>query len=218
MTPINVFIGFDSRQPLAFQVAAHSVWKTSGCSVSVTRLDLRHLPVGRRGLTEFTYSRFLAPWLCAYKGMSVFLDSDVLVREDVVELLGYAMAYPKTPVFVVKGPRKFEWASLMVFNNPLCQMLTPAYVENRRLNPLAFPWAHTVGELPKEWNHLVGYDVPNPEAKLVHFTQGIPIWPETKECEFAAEWHAAAREMNSSVSFESLMGRSVHVAHMKVGA
>ena len=78
------------------------------------------------------------------------------------------------------------------------------------MNPLAFPWAHTVGELPKDWNHLVGYDAPNPDAKLVHFTQGLPIWPETQHCEYADEWHAAMKDSQSSVSFDALMGRSVH--------
>lgn len=186
--------------------------------MSITRLMLEKLPITRTGLTAFTYTRFLAPYLCDWKGVSIFLDSDVLVRGDLAELLAYPLMEPKTPVFVVKSSKKFEWASVMVFNNPLCQMLKPAYIENKHLQPLAFPWANTIGELPKEWNHLVGYDAPNPNAKLVHFTQGIPIWPETKDCEYADEWRAMANQSMSSVSFEALMGKSVHVQHMKVGA
>lgn len=219
MTPIHVFIGYDSRQPIAYQVAAHSVWKNASAPVSLTRLDLSKLPVTRRGLTEFTYSRFLAPYLCDYKGTSIFLDSDVLVRGDVVELLAHPLAEPKTPVFAVRGPRKFEWASVMVFNNPLCQMLTPEYVDNPKLNPLGFVWAHTVGALPSLWNHLVGYDAPNPDAKLVHFTQGIPVWTETEHSEFADEWHATMKASMSTCSFDALMGQSVHpLARQKVGA
>ena len=218
MTPLNVFIGYDARQPVAFQVAAHSVWQHASCPVSITRLDLRQLPMTRRGLTEFTYSRFLVPYISGWKGVSIFLDSDVLVRGDVAELLAYPLMDPYAPVFVVKGSKKFEWASVMVFNNPMCYRLTPAHIEDKRVNPLAFGWAETVGELPKDWNHLVGYDAPNPNAKLVHFTQGIPIWPETKHCEYADEWHAAAKASMSSVSFQALMGHSVHIAHMKVGA
>jgi lipopolysaccharide biosynthesis glycosyltransferase len=219
MTPLNVFIGYDQRQPVAFQVAAHSAWVHSTvCPIAITRLDLRQMPMTRRGLTEFTYTRFLAPYLSEWKGVSIFLDSDVLVRGDLAELLAYPLMEPKTPVFVVKGQKKFEWASVMVFNNPLCQMLVPKYLDNPLINPLAFPWAHTIGELPSEWNHLVGYAEPNQNVKLVHFTQGIPIWKETKDCEYAAEWHQAAKQSMSSVSFDALMGHSVHVAHMKVGA
>jgi hypothetical protein len=67
-----------------------------------------------------------------------------------------------------------------------------------------------VGGLPKEWNHLVGYDPPNKDAKLIHFTQGIPIFPETKDSEFATEWLAEYESMKGTVSWEEIMGRSVH--------
>jgi hypothetical protein len=36
-----------------------------------------------------------------------------------------------------------------------------------------------IGDLPREWNHLVGYDAPRSDAKLVHYTQGMPIFEET---------------------------------------
>ena len=218
MKSVQVFIGYDARQPIAFQVAAHSVWQHASCPVSITRLDLRVLPLLRKGLTQFTYTRFLVPSLSSWQGVSIFLDSDVLVRGDVSELLAAPLMEPTVPVFAVKGTKKFEWASVMVFNNPLCQMLTPIYLEKKQMNPLAFPWAHTVGELPKEWNHLVGYDAPNPNAKIVHLTAGIPIWEETKHCEFAAEWHAMAKASMSSVSFEALMGHSVHKIAIHEGA
>jgi lipopolysaccharide biosynthesis glycosyltransferase len=218
MTPLRVFIGFDRRQPIAFQVAAQSVWQRTSVPVSITRLDIAQLPITRVGLTAFTYSRFLAPWLCDFHGVSIFMDSDVLVRGDVAELLAYPLMEPKTPVFAVKGQKKFEWASVMVFNNPLCQMLTPLVVEKPHLNPLTFYWAHTVGELPTAWNHLVGYDASNPDAKLVHFTAGIPIWPETNGCEHSAEWHSTAKASMGSVSYEALMGRSVHNVAIKTGA
>lgn len=218
MTPLNVFIGFDSRQPIAFQVAAHSVWKHATCPVSITRLDLRTLPITRRGLSAFTYSRFLAPYLCDFKGISIFMDADVLVRGDVAELLAYPLSEPKTSVFVVPHAKKFERPSVMVFNNPLCQMLVPLHIEKPQLNPLALEWAATVGQLAPTWNHLVGYDTPNPNAKLVHFTAGIPVWNETKDCEFAAEWHQAMQESCSTCQFDALMGRSVHLPLVKSGA
>lgn len=218
MKPVNVMIGYDIRQPVAFQVAAHSVWQHASCPVNITRLDIRTLPMKRVGLTEFTYTRFLAPYLCDYEGISMFMDSDVLVRSDVAELLAYPIMFPDTPVFVVKGEKKFEWASVMVFHNALCDHLTPSSLSDPQRNPLAFQWADTVGELPKDWNHLVGYDKPNPKAKLVHFTQGIPVWDQTRQCEHANEWHEVLQDSCKTVSFNALMGQSVHIQHMKVGA
>lgn len=227
MTPLRVFIGYDPRQPIAFQVAAHSVWQHATAPVSITRLDLRNLPITRRGLTEFTYSRFLVPYLSGFEGVSIFLDSDVLVRGDVAELLAYPLAYQNRKVFFVDSERKFERPSVMVFRNELCTRLTPEYVEDKRNKLFDFYWVdgngdlgHT-GNLPNAWNHLVGYDAPNPDAKLVHFTAGIPVWPETEHCEFADEWHAAMKASMSTVSFDALMGRSVHppavAKRMKVG-
>lgn len=209
---LRVFIGYDHRQPVAFQVAAHSIWTHASHPVSITRLQLNQLPLAKRGLTEFTYSRFLVPYLCQYEGTAVFVDSDFLCRTDINHLFAYHLAYPEHAVFVSKNAKRFEWPSLMVFNNRLCKELTPAYVE---ANPcFDFAWASSIGDLPAEWNHLVGYDAPNQEAGMVHFTQGVPCWPETKDCEFSAEWAQAAKETISSTDFKTLMGNSVHAKHV----
>lgn len=213
---IRVFLGYDPRQPVAAAVAAHSIWTRCSAPVSLTRLQLATLPITRKGLTEFTYSRFLVPWLSDYQGMSVFVDADVLCRDNVVDLIRDVLARGSdAPVFCVQGPQRFEWASLMVFDNARCQILTPAFVEDPKNKLFDFAWAdRVVGAISTDWNHLVGYDAPNPHAKLVHFTQGIPIWPETRGCEFAEDWHKEFDRMRSSVNFAALMGPSVHVAHM----
>ncbi len=208
--PVRVFIGYDHRQPVSFQVAAHSIWKRASCPVEIVRLDLSKLPMKRRGLTEFTFSRFLVPYLCDYQGQSIFMDSDVLCLGDVAELLRYANG----PVSVVKNERRFEWASLMVFDNEKCNNLTPDFVENPENNLFNLKWAESIGELPLEWNILVGYTKPMENPKLVHFTQGIPVWKETLKCDYSNEWHAELKDMASTCSFEELMGQSVHVKHM----
>lgn len=212
MTSINVFIGYDPRQAVAWNVLAHSIACRASVPVSITRLQLDQLPIKRKGLTEFTYSRFLVPYLSDFKGTSIFLDSDMLCLCDIIELLAYPLAYPTTPVFVVQSPKKFEWPSLMVFNNEHCKTLTPQYIETAAL--FNFSWTSEVGSLPKEYNHLVGYDPENPGAKIIHYTQGIPCWPETKDSEYAEDWNVEAKHMTSTVSFMELMGRSVHVPHV----
>lgn len=212
---IQVFAGYDPRQPIAFQVLCHSVWKHASKPVAITRLQLNQLPITRRGLTEFTFSRFLVPYLCDFEGVSVFIDSDFLCRGDVLTLAAHALANPESGVLVAKNPKlRFEWASLMVFNNRLCGKLTPEFVQDEH-NPLFdLAWAEQVGDLPSHWNHLVGYDGSNPEAKMVHYTQGIPCWPETKGCEHSKEWMQTAQESMSTVSFKELMGQSVHAKHV----
>lgn len=201
---LRVFIGFDERQPVAAAVLAHSIERRSSEPVSISRLQIRHMPVKRRGLTSFTFSRFLVPYLCGYQGVAVFIDADMLCLGDFAELEKYA----EHPVSVVKNELRFEWPSLMVFNCGRCIKLTPELVEKG--DPFSFSWADSVGVLPSEFNHLVGYDKPRPDAKVVHYTQGIPCFPETKDCEYAKEWMDELKHMNSTVSWEKIMGNSVH--------
>lgn len=208
----RVFIGYDPRQPLAYQVLAHSIWKRASEPASITRLQLNQLPIRRKGLTEFTYSRYLVPYLCGYEGTAIFMDADMLCLADIATLPA-----PSGSVSVVKNERRFEWPSLMVFDCAKCKRLTPDYIEYS--TPQSFDWATDgVGELPSEWNHLVGYDAPRADAKVVHFTMGIPFWPETRNSEYTDQWHKDAQESMSTVSWEALMGGSVHRDRVKNAA
>ena len=212
----RVFIGYDPRQPIAFQVCAHSVWERASQPVSIHRLDLRTLPIKRRGLTEFSYSRYLVPYLSGFEGFSLFLDSDILVRGDVAELFdaveGMGARSDAPSAWMSMGKLKFEWPSVILYNSAACAHMTPEFVEDESHRLYDYAWARGgVGHLPPEWNHLVGYDPADADARLVHFTKGVPVWPETKDCEFSAEWHDTLRRMNSTVSHDALMGGSVHV-------
>ena len=215
---MKVFIGFDPRQPVAFQVCAQSVWEHASSPVDIIRLDLRTLPITRRGLTEFTYSRFLVPYLSGFTGHSLFLDSDILVRSDVTKMLDAALDASNRMVCISMNKLKFEWASVMLFNNALCKHLTPDFIDNPANRMYDWQWCPAPGELTPEWNHLVGYDKPNPDAKIVHYTRGIPVWKETIGCEFAKEWRDTWERMNSTVTYQELMGRSVHVNRPMVTA
>jgi lipopolysaccharide biosynthesis glycosyltransferase len=203
---MRVFIGFDERQPLAYHVCRSSIERHAGTRVQVEPLRLRWLTLRRRGLTDFTFSRYLCPYLCGFDGESLFMDADIIVRADVHELA--ALAPADAAVSVVKNPLRLEWTSVMFFRNARCRALTPEAIESG--HPEKLEWADRVGELPAEWNHCVGYDAPNPAAKLIHFTQGIPCWPETEDCEHADTWREEYRHLNGTVSWQELMGRSVH--------
>jgi hypothetical protein len=211
--PLRVFIGYDARQPLAFTVCAHSILRHATRRVQIEPLILDWMPMRRRGLTDFTYTRWLVPWLCQYQGDALFIDPDTIVRGDVTEIPG--LADPAMAASVVQGKLKFEWASLVYFqcSHGRCRALTPAYVADEQNQPASFAWAEgRLGTLPAEWNHLVLYDEPNPAAKNIHYTAGIPCWPETAKCEAADLWHEEAKAALATVPWEDLMGKSVHRA------
>lgn len=209
---MRVFIGCDSRQYIAFNVLAHSIWSRASGPVSITRLDINQLPLKRVGLTEFTYTRYLVPWLCGYEGTAVFMDADMLCLTDMYELNLSEMEFDGASVAVADGIEPFERPSLMLFNNPKCRKLTPEYIEKEK--PQTFSWADNVRYFPKDYNHIVPYSGINPNAKIVHFTQGIPCFDETKSCEYSDAWRKELDSMNSTVSWEALMGNSIHKQRM----
>lgn len=209
MNTLPIFIGYDHRQPISFHVLAHSLIARSSKPLAITPLVLPTLALRRAGLTPFTFSRFLVPRLMEYQGWGLFLDIDMLARADIAEL--FSLADDNYAVMVVKNDLRFEWASLMLFNCQRCQTLTPGYVADAdKLHAIGWAPEDQIGALPGEWNHLVGYDPPNQTAKLVHFTQGVPCFPETQDSEFGEEWRAEASAAFSSVAWRELMGNSVH--------
>lgn len=215
---MRVFIGWDERQPVAFTVAMTSLIQHARQPLQVTPLVLGTLPIKRQGLTPFTYSRFLVPWLCDYTGWALFMDADVLVMDDVSKMLDQIQPDRHKAVYTVDHPvRRFERPSVMLFNCAKCEVLTPSYIESSE-NPLTLAWAKdSVGTIPKEWNHLVSYDEPNPAAKIAHFTQGLPAYkdiPALWNAEYAKQWRETAQLSVSAASWEVLMGRSVHVPHV----
>lgn len=204
---IRVFIGYDERQPLSYNVLQHSINEHASLPVSITALKLKALPITRRGLTPFTFSRFLVPWLCEYEGHAIFLDADMLVTGDIAELWA---CRSDDDVSVVPHAEKFERPSVMLFNNAKCRALTPHYVQTG--DPFSFAWARSIGTLPREWNHLVGYDAePDETPKLIHYTAGMPCFEIVQHLGYVEEWAAALQRANSIAPYEAIMGNSVHV-------
>lgn len=216
--PLNIFIGYDKHETVAYHVAAHSLMTKATVPVSITPLIRGQLPIFREvqpnESTEFSFTRFLVPWLANYKGKALFMDCDVLVDCDVKEIFDahysdHAVSVvqhdyvPKTKTKFLGNqqsvyPRK-NWSSVMLFNcgHPDCFNLNPESVSKESGAYLhQFEWTDHIGELPGEFNHLVGeYD--DTEAKLYHYTLGTPCFREYRDCDKSGLWHKAHREMNS---------------------
>lgn len=210
---LRVFIGVDSRAPLAYTVLQSSIIRRSSVPVQITPLLLHQLPVKRRGLTDFSYSRYIVPYLCGYEGWAVFMDADMICLGDIKEAFDIAQKNGDA-VSLVKHKMRFEWPAFMVFNNEKCKKLTPEYIDNIENSPSKMEWAESIGELPAGFNHLVGYDDPNPETRIVHYTQGIPAWPETKDCEHSEVWFAEREAALMTCTWKELMGTSIHAEHV----
>lgn len=212
---IRVFVGYDPRETVAYNVLAHSILVRASRPVSISPLALSQLDGimtrERHPLqsTDFSFSRFLTPYLSDFSGWSIFTDCDMLVLDDIAKL--YDLRDDRYAVMVVKHqhtPRedikfldqpqsKYEkknWSSVMLFNNVRCSALTPDYVNRASgLELHQFKWLGDdglIGELPHCWNHLVGYDAQRPGMSLVHYTLGGPYFDEYRDCEYSKEWFA----------------------------
>ena len=223
---LQVFIGYDPREAIAYHTLAHSILRRSSIPVTIAPVmqsQLKGLYTRGRGpteSTEFSLTRFLVPALSQFRGWSLFMDCDMLCRADIAELAAHAERAPDKAVLVCKhdytpGPkRKFlnqvqtvyprkNWSSVMLFNNARCAGLTADYVNRATgLELQRFSWLRDeeIGDLPLEWNWLVGEYQRNPDAKIVHFTIGGPYFDEYRSCDYADEWFEENRRMNHAAS------------------
>jgi hypothetical protein len=206
-----VYIGHDSRQPLAYNVMRYSIERHASRPISVNGLHLHQLPISRVGATEFTYSRFLVPWLMDFQGYGLFCDEDMVVEGDVWELFSYCTKRldPDWDVALVKHEQQYEWPSVMVFNNERLKHLTPEYIDDKNNRLFDFAWAQNVAEIPAEWNHLCGMQDPKP-AKLYHFSQGIPYWKETRGLVEDPHWFDAFEAMVKSEEWIAFHKDTIH--------
>lgn len=207
---LRCFIGYDPRQPVSYNVLHQSIIVRCSRPIAITPLIIQTLPLRRVGLTPFTYTRFLVPWLCNYQGWALFLDIDMLLLDDISKL--FDLADDRYAVMVSKNEKhRFEWASAMLFNCAKCRILTPEYIEKAdALHQIRWAKDEEIGDFPREWNHLVGYDDERTDARLVHYTQGIPCFPETSDSEYASQWNEERKWMNCSQPWSELMGPSIH--------
>ena len=213
MTPIPIFIGYDPREAVAFHVCANSIIRHASQPVAIMPLALNlfqdYTETHTDGSNQFIYSRFLVPHLMSYIGWAIFIDGDMIVRSDIVEL--WEQRDVTKDVQVVKHdyrtrmtekylgapnedyPRK-NWSSVILWN---CnsfpnRRLTPDFVQKSTGSFLhRFTWLddERIGELPREWNWLPDEYGPTPDAKLLHYTLGTPCFHEFATTPMADEWH-----------------------------
>jgi lipopolysaccharide biosynthesis glycosyltransferase len=210
---INIFIGYDHREAVAYHVCANSIIRHSSKPISITPLALKNMQDYQEthtdGSNQFIYSRFLVPHLMNYKGWAIFMDGDMLLRDDIEKL--WSLRDESKAVMVVKHdyktkmtekylgaknenyPRK-NWSSVILWNceHPNNAIVTPEFIEKSSGAQLhRFTWLsdELIGELPIEWNWLPDEFGANPAAKLLHYTLGTPSFHDFATTPMGDEWH-----------------------------
>jgi len=155
---MKVFVGYDTREDIAYQVCKHSiVSKQPDADVRpLKQQELRDAGwytrnVDKLASTEFTFTRFLIPELTNFKGWAVFMDCDMILTTDIKKL--FDQADDKYAVMCVQHdykvkestkmdgqkqtiyPRK-NWSSVVLWNcgHPSNKKVTQDFVNDPEIN------------------------------------------------------------------------------------
>ena len=214
---MKIYVGYDTREDIAYQVCEHSIYSNS-TDAKVVPLNQQSLrqdkwywrELDKLASTEFTFTRFLIPALENYKGWALFCDSDIVFTTDIKELFDqaddkYAVMcvqhdYKVTEDTKMDGqkqtiyPRK-NWSSMVLWNcgHPSNKVVTKDFVNDEKLNGAymhRFSWLkdEEIGSIDHTWNYLVGVYNDIDKPKLIHYTEGGPWFENYRDCEFHAEW------------------------------
>lgn len=181
---------------------------------TLKELGIYNKPLDDRASNSFSYTRFLVPFLCGFSGTGIYLDPDIIVKGDIAELVDlvekgdifepvHVAKHNYTPKRDTKyfgakqyAYRRKNWSSVMVFRCSTCHVLTPEYINKASPATLhQMEWVNDrnadvrkVGEIPKEWNWLVDEYEHNDDAKLLHYTNGIPAIDGFSDSGHAEDW------------------------------
>lgn len=214
---MKVYVGYDTREDIAYQVCEHSIKRRNGKTEvqALKQSDLRAQGLYTREIdklssTEFTFTRFLIPHLQNYEGWAVFCDCDFVWKISPSELEQFCddskavvcVQHDYTPEEGTKMdgqaqllyPRK-NWSSMVLWNcgHPKNKYLTPEIVNTQTGKHLhRFSWLDDddIGELPYEYNWLVGWytETETRKPKILHYTEGGPWFENYRECDYADVW------------------------------
>lgn len=222
---LTVYIGFDQKESAAFYTCCSSIIHNSSGPISIVPLKLSLLQniysriPDPKSSNEFSYTRFMVPFLNNYTGLAVYLDCDMVVTGDLVKLCDDLSNSAEKALWCVKHdyvprdkrkylgniqesyPRK-NWSSFVVWNcsHSSNQQVTPDFVNAAEPATLhRFLWCddEEIGALGLGWNYLVGeYDcMSQDEISNFHFTLGGPYFSQYSESDFADVWWAENSRM-----------------------
>ena len=221
---LTIYIGYDSVESVAWHTLVQSIYEYSSQPVSIVPLNIKNLnniytrERDPKQSNDFSFTRFLVPYLNGYNGIAIFMDCDMLLRTDIYKIFDEIENLKNKAVYVVKHdyevkegvkylntvqysyPRK-NWSSFVLWN---CEHISNKKVTLDYVNSASpmelhrFLWLsdEEIGELDVRWNWLVGdYVNPPNDVKNIHWTLGGPYFNEFKDVDFATEWFEGYKKM-----------------------
>lgn len=214
----KLFFGHEDQAEAGTTAFLRSVIAHASKPISITPITRLAMPDQPEGTNSFTLRRFLVPWMLGYRGTALFVDgADMICRTDICSILEHFDYYSAVQVvhhdYKTKHARKYigttmeadnkdyplkNAASVMLINcaNFAWRRITPDYVRSANaldMLQLKFLPQDRIGTLPVEWNWLVDEFGENEEAKILHWTAGIPFFKAHSQAPMAKEWTASLK-------------------------
>lgn len=244
----TIYIGYDPKEDANYQVLRHSILKNTTNLYNIVPLsmpDLRRSGLYRRAgkeldgkivdtfddkpfSTEFSFTRFLVPFLNQNSGMALFMDCDMMLRTDINQLFAEYSSRTDYAVQVVKHNyqpkaqekmdnqiqtvyRRKNWSSFVLWNcsHPSHYKLTVDDVNTKNGSWLhGFEWLkdNEIGEISERWNWLDGHSTAH-DPYNVHFTTGGPAFSNWKPSRFADQEYALEwKEIRNKITINESLG------------
>jgi hypothetical protein len=183
-TPIRVFVGATPAQDLAVRVLEYSIRARTPMDIEVMPLYKTGLTVpeakdpGNRSRTPFSFQRFLIPEAAGYRGRAIYLDSDMLVLDDLREV--WTQPFGDAEVAAIRTQQKdptARFSVLLLDCNRLRWKIGEivAALDSGALNyqklMYEMSWGPRVeGIVDPRWNMLDRYE--EGKTALLHYTDG----------------------------------------------
>ncbi len=215
----KIFVGTDSSQKLAVKVLEYTIKKYASEDVEVIPMCDLPLPVPKSKLnqqkTGFSFSRFCIPQFMEYQGKALYLDADMIVLSDIMELFNWPMENhhiliqknlklneSKRNKKVTNAKKRTRQCSVMVIDCEKCHWDINAIVNDldsgkynysQLMHEMCLVEDSNIGEvLPFTWNSLEYYD---DKTQLLHYTDmNTQPWVSSFN-KNADVWYGAVLEM-----------------------
>tara|TARA_Y100000389_G_scaffold45658_1_gene40508 strand:- start:1750 stop:2472 length:723 start_codon:yes stop_codon:yes gene_type:complete len=223
----KIFIGYDHREHEAYKICKYSLTRLGYYDFEIVKLRSEDISeynrnTGEPQSTDFTFTRFWLPYLCNYKGFSIFVDCDFLFLKDPIEMMkeidkNKAVSVVKHPKYIPNSKIKMDdiqqntydrknWSSLMVFNNS--HISNKTFLQPNNLNTRVpglhfhqFKWLNDddIGNLSIKWNVLDDYYYMNRnEIGAIHYTDGGPWFKDYKKTMYSDIWRKMKDEFRNT--------------------
>lgn len=181
---MRVFVGTEPKQWLASEVLRYSIAKRTKGAFEFQELKYLPMKLDLPMYTGFSIYRYAIPELCNYQGKAIYLDADVVVVSDLLDLWNLTGKAALARSMHPGEPTAGRYTSVMLLD---CEKLTHWKLQEwvEKINKDHSLYGKTMqalpgglgtpdfGDLPEAYNHLDHFDA---TTKIIHYTH-VPSQP-----------------------------------------